>query len=251
MLVDGSDACPTCGGTGWKDAVKGKDKRVVRCDCFLEARAGYLLQAAGIPLRYADCDLSTYETSGNTSIAKAKISVGAWVDQYPLDPTGLLIIGPSGLGKTHLAVAALKELARKGFHCRFCDYRELLKQIQNSYNSSAQVTELDLLSPIFETEVLVLDDLGAAKPSEWVWDTVSFILTRRYNSKRSTIITCNFLDSPSATAARLSPTERAGRDETLGDRIGERQRSRLFEMCKLILVDGKDFRQKFRSANSR
>jgi DNA replication protein DnaC len=102
------------------------------------------------------------------------------------------------------------------------------------------------LRPIFETEVVLLDDLGAVKPSEWVWDTVSLILNARYNEKLTTIITSNFLDGPSAAAERVDGPRRAAREETLGDRIGERMRSRLFEMCRLVLVNGKDYRQKFR-----
>lgn len=162
----------------------------------------------------------------------------------------MLLVGPSGVGKTHLAVAALKRLASKGFHCLFCDYRELLKQIQNSYNASVQATELDLLRPVFETEVVLLDDLGAVKPSEWVWDTVSIILNTRYNEKRTTLITSNFLDGPSAAAEGVTASRRVAREETLGDRIGERMRSRLFEMCRLVVVNGRDYRQRFRSAKS-
>jgi DNA replication protein DnaC len=243
--------CPLCGGTGWKIASREADRRVARCDCFLSARADRLLKSSNIPTRYSDCEFRTYKTTSNPSFAAAKINIEAWVDHYPLDQTGLLIIGPSGLGKTHLAVAAMKGVARKGFHALFCDYRELLKQIQNSYNPSSQTTELGLLSPVFETEVLLLDDLGAVKPSEWVWDTVSFVLNTRYNSKRSTIITCNFLDGPSANAEGVSGPKKAAREETLGDRIGERMRSRLFEMCRLVSLDGKDFRQTFRSTNFR
>jgi DNA replication protein DnaC len=249
--VEEHAACPLCGGTGWKEVTSGDDRRVTRCDCFLETQAKYLLESAGIPPRYIECDFSTYHTSGHDSLTAAKIKVETWVAQYPLDRNGLLLIGPSGVGKTHLAVAALKRLASGGFHCLFCDYRELLKQIQNSYNSSAQITELELLRPVFETEVVLLDDLGAVKPSEWVWDTVSIILNTRYNEKRTTLITSNFLDGPSAAAEGISGPKRAAREETLGDRVGERMRSRLFEMCRLVLVNGKDYRQRFRSANSR
>ena len=170
-----------------------------------------------------------------------------WAAEYPLNRTGLLLIGPSGVGKTHLSVAALKEIIKKGIRGRFCDYRELLKQIQNSYNASVQATELDVLKPVFETEVLLLDDLGAVKPSEWVWDTVSLVLNTRYNDNLTTIITTNFMDGPASGIGAA----RAAREETLGDRIGERMRSRLFEMCRLVQVVGKDYRPNFRSAGLR
>lgn len=250
-LSDQPQSCPICGGSGWKDVVSGSERRVTRCDCFLQTQAKHFLSASGIPARYAGCDFSNYETGGNDGLVAAKLTIETWAAQYPLSRSGLLIIGPSGVGKTHLSVAALKQLTQKGVHCLFCDYRELLKKIQNSYNPSVQTTELDLLRPVFETEVVLLDDLGAVKPSEWVWDTVSLILNARYNDKLTTLITSNFLDGASAAAERVDGPRRAAREETLGDRIGERMRSRLFEMCRLVLVNGKDYRQKFRSATSR
>src|SRR5262249_44212510 len=147
-------------------------------------------------------------------------------------------------------------IAEKGVACLFYDYRELLKEIQNSYNNSVKTTELDVLRPVFETEVLVLDELGAVKPSEWVWDTVSLILNTRYNDNRTTIITTNFPDEPAAGIAAPDTSRRslafaATRRETLGDRIGERMRSRLHEMCRVVRMEGPDFRQKFRSASFR
>jgi DNA replication protein DnaC len=96
---------------------------------------------------------------------------------------------------------------------------------------------------------LILDELGAVRPSEWVWDTVSLILNTRYNDNRTTIITTNFADEPAAAVARSLSPARAARDETLGDRIGERMRSRLHEMCRIVRMEGADFRQKFRSAS--
>jgi DNA replication protein DnaC len=152
------------------------------------------------------------------------------------------------VGKTHLAVGVLRRLVQeRGVRGLFCDYRELLKSIQNSYNPQVQTTELQLLKPIFAAEVLVLDDLGAQKPNEWVWDTVALILNSRYNDKLTTIITTNYADLPAA-AGGLSGPERAAREDTLGDRIGDRMRSRLAEMCVRIEMTGEDFRQTVKRA---
>jgi DNA replication protein DnaC len=252
-----AEVCPLCEGTGWKSVTGSKDRRVTRCDCHLRARAQTLLTAARIPRRYEHCELTSYTTDfpgAHPSLELAHIAASRFARDYdPRDGTGLLIIGKIGTGKTHLAVGIVKELMlNKGISCLFYDYRELLKEIQNSYNAAVQTTELDVLRPVFEADVLCLDELGAVKPTEWVWDTVSLILNTRYNDNRTTIITTNFEDQPAAGASgSISPARAATRGETLGDRIGERMRSRLHEMCRILALDGLDFRQKFRSASFR
>jgi DNA replication protein DnaC len=244
------DVCPQCEGTGWKTVSVGKERRVTRCDCRVQARTHALLAGARIPKRYEHCELSNFEFDGpHRGLSAARMAACKFVEEYPVDATGLLLIGSIGVGKTHLAVGIAKELIlSKGIACLFYDYRELLKQIQNSYNDSVQATELQVLRPVFETEVLVLDELGAVKPTEWVWDTVSLILNTRYNDNRTTIITTNFDDRP---AGMSGGPRGAAREETLGDRIGERMRSRLHEMCRIVKMEGEDFRQKFRSASFR
>jgi DNA replication protein DnaC len=248
----GTGTCPICDDTGWKLVVQGGERSVVRCDCVTQNRAERLLAMARIPRRYEHCELSNYEVQferANRSLASARLAAGRFVEEYPLSRTGLLLVGPIGVGKTHLAVGILRELIiSKGVPCLFSDYRELLKQIQNSYNDSVATTELEVLRPVFESEVLVLDELGAVKPSEWVWDTVSLILNTRYNENRTTIVTTNFADEP---AGLVVGSRGAAREETLGDRIGERMRSRLHEMCRTVKMDGSDFRQRVQSANFR
>ncbi|MGA7633306.1 MAG: ATP-binding protein [Terriglobales bacterium] len=255
MMKTSAEVCTMCAGSGWKPVRGAPERGVTRCDCQTQARGSVLIAAARIPKRYEHCELSNFTTDfpgADSSIALAQISASRFVQEFePRDGAGLLLVGGIGTGKTHLAVGILKELiASRGCACLFCDYRELLKQIQNSYNDSVKATELQVLRPVFEAEVLLLDELGAVKPSEWVWDTVSLILNTRYNDNRTTIITTNFADEPAAGVSKsLSPARAASRDETLGDRIGERMRSRLQEMCRIVKMNGPDFRQKFKSAS--
>ncbi|HEY1987540.1 MAG TPA: ATP-binding protein [Terracidiphilus sp.] len=209
--------------------------------------------AARIPERYRHYDLGAFETAfrgADPSLGRAHLTARKFVDAYPVDTAGkgLLFTGSIGVGKTHLAVGVLRRLVQeRGVKGLFCDYRELLKNIQNSYNPQVSTTELELLKPVFAAEVLVIDDLGAQKPNEWVWDTVALILNTRYNDKQTTIITTNYPDLPAAGGA-LSDVERAAREHTLGDRIGDRMRSRLCEMCVGVEMKGEDFRQSVKKA---
>ncbi len=253
-----ADICPLCSGSGWRTVPGAPEHGVTRCDCQLRARAGSLIAAAHIPKRYEHCELSNFTTDFpgvDRSVSMAHINASRFVQEFdPREGKGLLLVGGIGTGKTHLAVGILKELIiARGSACLFCDYRELLKQIQNCYNDSVQATELQVLRPVFEAEVLALDELGAVKPSEWVWDTVSLILNTRYNDNRTTIITTNFPDEPAASSSsEFSPRSAAfaaTRRETLGDRIGERMRSRLHELCRVVKMEGPDFRQMFKSAS--
>ncbi|MGB7547540.1 MAG: ATP-binding protein [Terracidiphilus sp.] len=266
--------CPICGGVGLVEVVSASGRWVSRaCECQEMERFQRRLGAARIPERYLHCSLDSYETvfrgqygassfknrhaadkpQADPSLGKALMTARSYVKEYPTDTErkGLLFTGSIGVGKTHLAVGVLSRLVQeydaKGL---FCDYRELLKSIQNSYNPQVQTTELELLKPVFAAEVLVLDDLGAQKPSEWMWDTVALILNTRYNNKQRTIITTNYANRP-AGGGEKSDAERAARELTLGDRIGDRMLSRLAEMCIPVEVSGVDFRQLIKGAHPR
>lgn len=212
------------------------------------------MAAARIPERYTHCTLDEYVPNfggANRTLAGALVQARQFVKSYPWDTggNGLLLTGSIGVGKTHLAVGILQALiAERGARGVFFDYRDLLKQVQNSYNRGVETTEMDILKPVFEAEVLVLDELGANKPTEWVWDTVAHILNTRYNDRRTTIITTNYANLPPG-GVEMSGARAAVREETLGDRIGERMRSRLQEMCVVVEMTGGDFRQKVKRAS--
>jgi DNA replication protein DnaC len=242
--------CPVCAGTGWKTVdIPGKASRVTRCDCWASGKTEKLLRLAKIPTRYEHCTLADFDIDfpgANQSLAAARLKAGRFVEEYPSEKRGLLFIGHIGVGKTHLAVGIIQELIRsKGIPCLFCDYRSLLKEIIDSYNPSVEATELEVLRPVIEAEVLVLDELGAVKPTQWVWETVSYVINQRYNEQLTTIITTNLPDLPSGSlrgTKNYTPAENSARDETLGDRITDRMLSRLHEMCFVITLSGNDFR---------
>jgi DNA replication protein DnaC len=224
--------CSFCFGTGM-EVVAGKGAR--RCRCRTRYVQEKLLEAARIPRRYNECSLSNYQpASNNGSQLRAFNYASRLVREYPSVDRGLLLMGPCGVGKTHLAAAILRGLIEKGIPCLFYEFGALLKEIQESYNPVSQTSELKVLVSVFETEVLVLDELGAAKPTDWVRDMMMQIINTRYNDKKLTIFTTNYLDTTRRTV-----------EETLEERIGVRLRSRLYEMCKTIVIEGGDFRRNF------
>ena len=248
-----SEVCTICGGSGMRILQEDGRQFVKDCVCRLQKRAERMLGRAHIPKRYEHCSLESYDTdfpSSNRSLSLAHLRARKFVDGYPLETagTGLLLTGSIGVGKTHLAVGILQALiTERGATGLFFDYRDLLKQVQNSYNNKVSATELEILSPVFDAEVLVLDELGASKPTDWVWDTVAHILNTRYNDRRTTIITTNYANAgPLGTE---SAPRGVMREETLGDRIGERMRSRLQEMCVVVEMQGEDFRQRVKRAS--
>jgi len=248
-----SAPCPDCDGLGLV-RVEVDGRWLSRpCACQDRVRTERRIAAAAIPERYRNHALDDYDcdfTGADPSLKRALATARQFVTSYPVDTAGkgLLFYGSIGVGKTHLAVGVLRELIQKrGVRALFCDYRELLKSIQNSYNPQVHTTELELLQPIFNAEVLLIDDLGAQKPSEWLWDTVALILNSRYNEKQTTIITTNYPDLPAA-ADTLPEAVAVTRGQTLGDRIGDRMRSRLNEMCIHVEMKGKDFRETVRRA---
>lgn len=224
--------CSFCSGTTWEFVPA---KGVRPCRCRGEERKAGLIRVANIPRLYDGCTLSNYKpVRGNATQLRAFNYAYRLVENYPGDGRGLLFMGSCGVGKTHLAIAVLRGLIDNGVQCLFYDFGALLKEIQSTYNPNTQASELDILAPVVDAEVLVLDELGSSKPTEWVRDTMLHIIRTRYNDRKLTIFTSNYLD------------ERGGTEgETLEDRIGVRLRSRLYQMCQTVVMDGDDYRKSF------
>ena len=242
--------CGECQGTGWVLVESGPGTTARRCKCFSERKNQILFEQANIPRRYRDCSIKNFEIH-NDSHKDAVNIVKKFIKNYPVQDVGLLFLGPCGVGKTHLAVATMNELIhKKRVPCYFCDFRELIRSIQSTYSSDSELTEVDVLSPIFHKDVLILDELGAKRTTAWVEETVFYIINNRYNNKKLTIFTSNYPDSDEEEEDNREAYFKKGK-ETLVDRIGVRLRSRLYEMCKIVQMDGDDYRKKIKQASYR
>ena len=224
--------CPLCEDTGWKPVDAHGIRRVVRCDCWKQQVGATRLGDANIPKRYQHCSLENF-VAYNESLAKAVDQARRVAEAFPAVARGLLLEGQPGVGKTHLAVAVLKQaIQATGARGLFYDTRELLRVIRSTYDRSIRTTELEVLRPVMSADLLVLDDLGAEKTSEWVDETMNLIVNTRYNERRLTIFTSNYPDIPDETEPN-----------SLLFRIGFRMRSRLHEMCEFLVLDGADYRE--------
>jgi DNA replication protein DnaC len=224
--------CPLCDDTGWKPIENGGGRRVVRCDCWREALSQKRLADANIPKRYQHCTIANF-TAYNESLERAAGRAKQVADVFPAVARGLFFEGQPGVGKTHLAVAILKQaIQTAGVRGLFYDTRDLLRVIRSTYDPSIRTTELEILRPVMNADLLVLDDLGAEKTSEWVEETMNLIVNTRYNERRLTLFTSNYPDIPDDTDPNA-----------LLFRIGSRMRSRLHEMCEFVSMDGADYRE--------
>ncbi len=260
--VPAGELCPDCGGRGWKVVADGGAGTAVRCDCLKQQRGSVYLQQAGIPERYRRCRLSNFETTGNPEVRAQLLQAHRISEHYVnrffdakenrFRESGLIYVGPPGIGKTHLAVPVLSELVERYLaRARFVHFTALLHQIRSSFDPQTKDTKHSILRPIIDAELLVLDELGAQKPTEWVMDTLYLVINTRYTQRLPTIFTTNYsLDGGTAETGQSRPGSRqtgaAGGDagfDTLTTRISALLVSRLYEMAQVVQLAGRDFRR--------
>lgn len=242
--------CAECGGSGWRIEKRDGYEFASRCSCVGRRDPDRALRAAGIPERYMHCTVDSFELwdPGNPSLGRAKKLTREFIDEFPARERGLLFYGSSGTGKTHLAVAALRELIlEKGVRGHYVNLLELVQRLMMTFDAGGAARQ-EILDPVVEADVLVLDELGAGKVTPWVLDLLYFLVNSRYMNRRMTLCTTNYKDGPGGESdLTVEPGTNQYRAatmarETLADRIGVPLRSRLYEMCEEVWLQGRDFR---------
>jgi DNA replication protein DnaC len=224
--------CALCEDTGWKTVTVDGVDRVTRCACARARTLERRLRESRIPPRYQRCTLDTFLTYQNEELLRAVESAKRFAQAFPVVQKGLMLIGPPGIGKTHIAVSVLRQVIHQtGARGLYYDTRALLRDIRSTYNPVTHTAEMDVIRPVMEAELLVLDDLGAERLTDWVEETMSLIVNMRYNERRPTIFTSNYEDLPDE-----------GDMNSLLVRVGFRLHSRLREMCEFLEYDGPDYR---------
>lgn len=208
------------------------------CDCDFEERMKLYIQQeeaekkqrikqyfanARIGRRYADCSLENFNSEGNEEAFNAIIKYVENLEQNIESGTGLVLCGSVGVGKTHLAVAVLKEAIKKGYSGLFQNAPGLMYRFNATY-STAETTEEALLTTLRDTKVLVIDDLGKGKWTEKVAERFYAIINARYNELNPTIITTNLIGS----AFR----------KYVGDAVADR----LYDCCLFVELKGESYR---------
>jgi DNA replication protein DnaC len=251
-LAEDDWQCPVCAGRGGSMAADERGYEFFEaCACEKLSRRLALFNAANIGVRYQDATLESFQAA-TPDQQMARNMAQDFTLMYPQVRGGLVFWGPVGTGKTHLVVGIFRELTlRKGVGCRFVDYGNLLQDIKRSYSSHQG--DSSVMLPLVNVDLLVIDELGKGRNTEWEQTVLDDLISRRYNANRITLCTTNFepwtaseeraQSSNPAYHSRSSRSMGDGARETLRDRIGERIFSRLCEMCEFVQVTGSDYRR--------
>jgi DNA replication protein DnaC len=220
--------------------------------CHAATRTRDLKENANIPPNYQQASLDNFQMPadnpvGRQGLGTVLMQVRSFTREFPAaNRPGLLLVGEPGTGKTHLAVAAMRTLLDKGHECLFFDYQNLLDRIRSGYDAASGAADREAYRAVLDVEVLLLDDLGAHRVTDWVEDTVTAIITHRCNQKKPLIATTNLTDDDRGKEFAMPGGDKKSiRERTLAEMIGTRARSRLDEMCRVVHMPAvEDYRMK-------
>lgn len=191
-----------------------------------KAKLERMLDSARIGRRYADCTLENFIPVKGAD--KALNTCTEYVKDFSKDSgEGLIMAGPSGSGKSHLAVAIVKAIAETGKSAIFQSVPELLAKLRMTYDKNNEGEKEDeILEQLAQCDLLVLDDIGAEKQSAWTEERLYLLIDRRYRDKRATIVTTNL---------NYNEIEKL---------LGTRAMDRLLETCGIVKLTASSYRRR-------
>lgn len=199
-----------------------------------------LFNQAKIPARYAGAHLGVFRNmTGNCLLALQ--DVRRWLHNYHnmKERKGLILTGPVGVGKTYMITAIAKALTEKNVSVRFVDFFHLISQIKSAFMEGR--SEQEILAPLIAVEVLIIDELGKGRNTDFEATVLDQLVTYRYNENKILVASTNLSIKPiSKEEEDPSSFNYLGSLET---RIGKRIYSRLLETTKFVEMDGEDFRR--------
>ena len=201
-----------------------------------------LFAESGMNARFAQRTFQTLQVTpqNRLNVTAAKRYADGFVDKLPTpgsDPgrNGMLFIGPPGTGKTHIAAAIANQLMAGGTPVICMTMIDLLERIRRTFRTADGGDESEILSAYKKVPLLVIDDIGKEKPTDWAIATIYSIVNGRYESCMPTIITTNY--DPATLVRRLTPKD-------TGDSMtAEATLDRLMEMCAVVPMVGESWRR--------
>lgn len=241
LQANTENSCPRCGANIKPVYVPFLHRYIIpACDCMVaeyereeaerQAREKQdhidrILSSSGLGERFKACTFGNWIPRKGTGRAfNAAQKYAEFLAENLKSGRGYIMFGQPGNGKTHLAAAIVNVAARQGFTAIFERVPMLLAKIRATY-SGGPVSEGQIMKTLTEADLLVLDDAGAEKCTEWTEPTLYTIIDERYTNKRSIIVTTN-----------------AGLEE-LEQKIGFRAMDRLLEVCAIVENEGTSYRQ--------
>ena len=263
-----------CEGRGYNLQVDGPRTRAKLCSCVVncgtcKGQARYLqsgvslpckdpspmrvaasINQASIPSRYGYSRLDKFSNfTGNGKSVAHKLDL--WSRQYGSTKRGLILEGPVGAGKTYLLTALVMSLAQRQVSVKFADFFELLTSLKSGYSNNK--ADDALIKPLIDVDVLVIDELGKGRNSDWELSVLDQLVMGRYNQNKIILASTNYsLKSKKMQPIHSSNLDHGNEtgfretfDQTLEERVGQRIFSRLIETCDLITLTGEDYRRRF------
>jgi len=235
-----SSPCPVCGDRRYVLVEQNKVKVAKECQCAALQNRIALFNQARIPARFADRWIDDIQPT-HDSQNQAKYALLQYCDAYERGQRGFLLWGPPGVGKTHMMCGLISYLTlERGVSCRFIEFMQLIGELKLAYSQGRWDSEV--VAPLLKVDVLVIDELGKGKDSEWELGVLDQLISSRYNANKTLHATSNL--RPSQAIQETVSFGDAGPviHVSLQQRLGERIYSRLFEMCRILQVQGEDYR---------